>query len=104
MTDLSADLDVDGTLTVVRLIGELDMASAPDAITLATTALARPGIETLILDMAGVRFMDSVGIGALVRIDNLCTNHAVRLQLHAVTRRVRAVLAITGLTEWFGVT
>jgi anti-sigma B factor antagonist len=104
MTDLNADLAVDGNLTVVRLIGDLDMASAPNVLTLATAALDRPGIAALLLDMAGVEFMDSSGIGAMVQTYNLCADHAVDLQLHGVTPRVRSVLDITGLTDWFGVT
>jgi anti-anti-sigma factor len=95
---------VDGALTVVRLNGDIDMATATDVLALATAAVARPGLGTLILDMAGVDFMDSVGIGTLVRTREMCAAHDAELRLHAVTPRVRRVLDLTGMTAWFDVT
>jgi anti-anti-sigma factor len=102
MTALNADLDVNGALTVLRLVGDLDMAAASDVLAMTTAAVARPDLRTLVIDMSGVGFMDSVGIGTLVHTHALCAAHDAALQLHAVTPRVRKVLDITGLADWFG--
>ena len=57
---------VDGTGALrIRVSGEVDMACAPE---LLDTLLAAdvPSGGTLVLDLAGVTFMDSTGISALV--------------------------------------
>jgi anti-sigma B factor antagonist len=102
MTALNADLDVIGEQTVVRLTGDVDISVAPDVVALATVALTRPELRTLVLDMANVEFLDSTGIGALVQVHHLCRDHDAELRLRAVQPRVYEVLHITGLTEHFG--
>ena len=56
-----------GTYTVVRVEGELDVASAPD-LRDALLALLNRGADPLVLDLRGVTFMDSTGVGSLLRI------------------------------------
>jgi anti-anti-sigma factor len=77
-------------------IGELDMASGP-----AFAAALDGMISTLgevVVDMSGVKFMDSAGLNVL------CTaarSGAVRLQ--CVPDQVRRVIEITGLEATLGI-
>ncbi len=80
---------------VVALVGELDMATA-DGLAEALTAI--PG--SLVIDLAGVTFMDSSGIAALVKTNNQLTDTGRRLVLTRPAPNVRKVLGIVGLLDW----
>jgi anti-sigma B factor antagonist len=102
MAAFTAEMDADGDQTVIRLAGDFDIEAAPDLILLATRAVTRPEMRSLIIDMSGVGFMDSTGIAALVRAHHLCDSHGAEIHLRGVSVRVYKVLDITGLTDWFG--
>jgi anti-anti-sigma factor len=55
----------------------------------------------LVIDFGGVTFVDSTGLGALVRIRNEAERHGKRVDLVGVRREVRRVLELTGLSELF---
>ena len=56
-----------GRHTVVGVTGEIDVASAP---VLRDTLLAQlnRGVESLVVDLRGVTFIDSTGVGSLLRV------------------------------------
>jgi anti-sigma B factor antagonist len=86
--------------TIVSLTGELDIASAgglEDRIRRLTDA----GHSRLIVDLAGLVFCDSTGIGTLVRANNDCLDQGGYLRLAAPNRNVARVLAIVGLLDMF---
>lgn len=56
-----------GPHTVVGVTGEVDVASAP-ALRDKALALLNRGTDSLVLDLRGVTFMDSTGVGSLLRI------------------------------------
>jgi anti-anti-sigma factor len=95
---LSVDLRHEADMVVVRLDGELDLASAP----LLESELERPEVvaaATLVLDLRDLKFIDSTGLRTIF------TAHArsdEREQEFAVTRgpeQVQRLLAITRLGE-----
>jgi len=79
---------------VVVLSGELDSSNA-DALSteLASITARRP--ERLIIDLSGLRFMDSAGIAVLVgvagRVGSVCLRNPSKV--------VRRVIELTGLSE-----
>lgn len=56
-----------GPHTVVGVTGEVDVASAP-ALRDNLLALLNRGAESLVVDLRGVTFIDSTGVGSLLRI------------------------------------
>jgi anti-sigma B factor antagonist len=56
-----------GAHTVVGVTGEIDVATAP-ALRDTLLALVNRGAPSLVLDLRGVTFVDSTGIGSLLRI------------------------------------
>jgi anti-sigma B factor antagonist len=86
---------------VVELRGELDLA---DAVFVAAvlTAAATPG-PGIIVDLAGLEFIDSSGVAALARGRRRATQAGGYLVLAAPQRQVRRVIAIPRLTEAFSV-
>lgn len=85
---------------VLVVSGELDIATVDQLATEARTALDS-ATSVLVLDFSGVTFVDSTGLGALVRIRNEAERHGKRVDLVGVRREVRRVLELTGLSELF---
>ncbi len=84
-----------GRHVVVGVMGELDVASAP-ALRDAVLALLNRGAESLVVDLRGVTFIDSTGVGSLLRI-----HHRQGLlggQVHFVADQV-AVLRVLDLMQ-----
>jgi anti-sigma B factor antagonist len=91
------DVSVIAGRVSVALRGEIDMATAPDLEERASLLLRKP-IDRLTLDMGGVSTVDSVGIGALVRISQQAHALDCTFALVDVPDLLRRVLEVTGLT------
>jgi anti-sigma B factor antagonist len=84
-------------LHLVTLHGELDIASA-DGLSNSLVELAG---STLVVDLSGLTFMDSSGIGALVRARNrIRAEGRGELVLTRPGAIVRKALEIVGLDAW----
>lgn len=86
----------DGSGAVLLLAGELDMATAPDLRQAIVTAVAE-GSTDLVLDMRGISFCDSVGLGIIVGGLKRTRSHGGDLRLRGVPARLAETLALTGL-------
>lgn len=98
------------TAPVVELHGEIDLMAAP-YISRRLDGLAR-GEEhgggavhppDLVIDVAGVTFMDCRGLSALVHAHNLISARHGRLHLIGVRPHLRKLLHLTGLDGTFAV-
>ena len=86
----------------VRLLGELDMSTAPQLRDeLARLASSGAGIVTL--DLSDLAFIDSTGLSVLITALKLLRQHGGELALRSPTPGTRKVLEITGLTEVFSI-
>lgn len=92
---------------LVEVSGEVDLHTAPrlraaldEAVGDATSG-AGPGAATpaVLVDLAGVSFIDSTGLGELMAAHKALDAAGGRLHLVVVTDRVARVLALTGLDE-----
>ena len=83
--------------TTVRLVGEIDLslreqaAAALDAVQVA----ARP----VVLDLAGVTFIDSSGVSFLLQCRKVCARDGLAFQVRDVPPRARRTLEVLGLVE-----
>lgn len=84
-------------VTTVPLAGEIDIRTASDAQAKVTTALSAEKPDVLILDLEQVSFLDSVGIGFLVGLNQQAQDVGVSLRLRNLQTQVHRVLAATGL-------
>jgi anti-sigma B factor antagonist len=91
-----------GGHAVVALSGELDVADAPAVASHLIAAVAACG-PTIIVDLAGLEFIDCHGLGMLVRVLKWTRESGGDLILAAPQQRVRRVLKITGLMDVFSV-
>ena len=83
-----------GTVTVMRIGGELDMSSAPLLTDLVEAVVgSRP--TRVVVDMANVRFLCAAGLRALIQTRDMIIAAGGRLVLRAPSRPTRRILAIT---------
>ncbi|NBM20338.1 anti-sigma factor antagonist [Streptomyces sp. GC420] len=85
---------------VLRVTGEVDVYTAP-ALRERVLDLAAKGHVHLIVDMNGVDFLDSTGLGALVACLKRLRGDGGSLTLALGTERILRVFRITGLTSVF---
>lgn len=90
----------DDTTVVVTVEGELDLATAPQLQREVLALLSLP-VEVVVLDLAGVEFLDSSGLNLLNRVRTTAAEHGIELLLRNLTRQPRLVLEITHMTELF---
>ncbi|ACY98021.1 MULTISPECIES: STAS domain-containing protein [Thermomonospora] len=90
-----------GLWTVLELTGELDLAGLPALRRRVDEACAAPGPPRLVIDMAAVTFMDSCGLGGLVRCWKRVGERQGRFILVGLRPQVARVLDITGMRRAF---
>ena len=80
--------------TVVTVSGELDVASSQ---VLEQELTKLRGTATLIVDLRGLTFIDSTGLGVLVRAHQVAKEQSCRFGLVRGEGQVNRLLALTGL-------
>ena len=86
--------------TVITPRGDIDMAVSPHfREALRQAQESRP--KRLVVDMAGVGYMDSSGLATLVEAMKLTRNGGTRLVLCSLSDRVRAIFEIARLEKYF---
>jgi anti-sigma B factor antagonist len=80
---------------VVTAVGEVDMASAPRLDDALAAVQGR-----VVVDLAGVTFLESMGISVLVRAHNRLREEGGRLTIRNPHENVRFVLKVVGLSDW----
>ncbi|MFQ5430151.1 MAG: STAS domain-containing protein [Phycisphaerae bacterium] len=86
--------------TVVVLGGDVDLHHSP-ALHAALVDVTRERPQRLILNLSGVPYMDSSGVGTLVEVFRRVSAYKGKMVLCGLTSRVRSVLEITKLDRFF---
>ena len=90
----------DGTLRDhtyrLRLVGELDIGSLPDAQAAAVRAFDEEW-ERLVVDLEQLRFMDSTGLRFVTELHTRCVSADRTLSIKPGPQAVQRVFEITGL-------
>jgi anti-sigma B factor antagonist len=100
--DISVSQTTAGDVPIVAVSGEVDVYSAP-ALKDNITELLQSGVTTLIVDLSGVAFLDSTGLGALVEARTATTEAGGALPLVCSQERIIKLFTITGLDEVFAI-
>jgi anti-sigma B factor antagonist len=91
---------VDNGVTVVAPTGRLDVAGAP-ALKDAISEAVKNGQPRVVLDMEGVSFVDSTGLGSVIAALKQIRGSQGDLRLAAPNQQVRVVLELTTLDRVF---
>lgn len=89
--------DVGGPDTVIRLVGDLDVATAPLLLEVSEELIAR-GARCFRIDCSRLDYIDSAGLGGFLRVLERLGGGGT-LWLHQPRDLVVRVLEVTGLTE-----
>ncbi|MDQ1334312.1 MAG: anti-sigma factor antagonist [Thermodesulfobacteriota bacterium] len=89
-------------VAVLSLEGRLDASSARD-IKEKVSSLSRENRINLVIDMAGVDFIDSSGLGSLVSSLRTVNKLGGDIKISALQDQVRAVFELTRLHRIFGI-
>lgn len=88
-----------GAQTTLSLVGEVDPATAPALADRLAELAADATVSSVVLDLAGVTFLDSSGLRVLVTGREAIRAADGELALRAPNRNVRRVLEVTGLSD-----
>jgi anti-sigma B factor antagonist len=100
--DLSLDTSVAGERTLVAVGGEIDVYTAP-MLRERLVSLIDGGHHDLIVDLEGVEFLDSTGLGVLVGALKRVRAHQGSLRLVCTRERLLKIFRITGLAKVFAI-
>src|SRR4051812_17242901 len=98
--ELSVVTRREGVRTVISVAGEIDVYTAP-TLRERLNELVAEGEYHLVVDMAGVDFLDWTGLGVLVGGLKRTRSHGGTLQLVCDQEKILKVFRITGLTKVF---
>ncbi|MEI2784865.1 MAG: STAS domain-containing protein [Candidatus Nanopelagicales bacterium] len=91
--------DIEGAAgTVVAVTGELDVFTAPQ-LEVALQDQIGQGHADLVVDLSGVEFLDSTGLGVMVKALKWAREAGGGLRVVATQERITKVFTITGLDE-----
>jgi anti-sigma B factor antagonist len=84
----------------VHLVGDIDFSSAPDLRAQLHQVISE-GVSRLVMDVSGVAFCDSSGLGVLVGARALLLARGGTLVVEGAAGQVARLLEITGLERLF---
>ena len=94
--DFEVDIRAEDRGTVVTVAGELDVASSQ---VLERELRQLHEVPVVVVDLRGLTFIDSTGLGVLVRAHQVAREHGRRFGLVRGNGQVSRLLSLTGLDE-----
>ena len=92
-----------GDVKILDLTGEIRMGEGSTALRNSMRGLVSGGSKKLLLNLAGVRYIDSTGIGELIANYTTVGRAGGQLKLLSLTEKVQDLLVITKLLTVFDV-
>ena len=90
-----------GPIAVLQLSGRLTVNDQPGMLREAVTTALTGGARHVLLDLAGVHYIDSTRLGEIISAHVTVTRRGGRLRLVATPDRIMELLAIAGLQGVF---
>ena len=90
-----------GDVTVIDAAGRISLGEGASAFRDIIRELAQKGYKKLLLNLSGVSYIDSSGIGEMVSGFTTVTNNGGQLKLVGLSKRVKDLLQITKLYTVF---
>jgi anti-sigma B factor antagonist len=91
-----------GDVTIVTVSGDITLNKGGDAILKdKVQSVLQQGRKEILVDLAGVSYVDSAGLGELVQAYATTKNRGGTLKLVGVTKRLKDLLVVTKLLTVF---
>ena len=100
--DLGVDVSERNGFTVVSVMGEMDVYTAPQFRQRLVEVLTQ-GKSRIVVDLEGLEFIDSTGLGVLVGALKRARNQDGDIELVLTKPAIARVFEITGLTKVFAI-
>lgn len=97
---LGVDVHFGGHETVVSVRGDVDLLSAPTLGAVMSAQIAEARQRPLVLDLAGLTFMDAAGLTVIVGAVNRLAEQSTKLVVRSLPDRTRKIMDITGVTDF----
>ena len=92
--DLTVGLDTEDGVLIIRLEGELTLLTQDEFVEKHRQALS-PDVAAVVVDVSGMSFMDSSGLGAIIGLQREARNSEVVVAFAGFTELPRRVLEVT---------
>ncbi|WP_257351837.1 STAS domain-containing protein [Pseudalkalibacillus decolorationis] len=96
--NLQIQKETEGNTDKLLINGEVDAYTAPKLKDTLISLTEQKGRE-VVVDLSGVQYMDSTGLGVFVGALKSSQQHGSSLKLTGMTERVHRLFDITGLTD-----
>lgn len=93
----------EGDVSILELEGNITLGEASGALRDAVKSVFASGAKNVLLDLAGVYYIDSAGLGELVGCYATAGNKGARLKLLNLQKKVEGLMQITKLITVFDV-
>lgn len=103
MAELEIKERAAGDVAILDLSGKVTFGEGSSQLRNAIRRLTQEGKKNILLNLAGVGYMDSTGIGELVANYTTVTSAGGQLKLLNLTQKLQSLLAITKLLTVFDV-
>ena len=90
-----------GNVTILDLKGKILIGEGDDALRDAVTRVVQSGKTRILLNLAEVPYVDSAGLGEIVRCYTTVSKNGGKLKLINLTKKIQDLLAITKLLTVF---
>ena len=90
-----------GGVMILELTGKLTIGEGDELLRDKVNSLIQQGHQKLLLNLEGVPYVDSAGLGEIVRTYTTVSRQGGKLKLLNLTKRIEDLLAITKLLTVF---
>ena len=90
-----------GDVTILDLQGKILIGEGDDALRDAVTRVVQSGQQKILLNLAEVPYVDSAGLGEIVRCYTTVSKAGGKLKLINLTKKIQDLLSITKLLTVF---
>lgn len=98
---LNVEKRLRGDVIVIGLRGNITLGEASGALRDAVKETAAAGSKKILLDLGGVSYIDSAGLGELVGAYATCERDGAKLKLLHLTKKVQGLMQMTRLLTVF---
>jgi anti-sigma B factor antagonist len=101
-SNLEISVDQAGKDATVRPSGRIDVDSSPDLRDRLRTLLSEGALpQSIIVDLAGVSYIETSGIATLIEALRIARHHQVELRLQGLSGAVLRLFQVTGVLALF---
>jgi len=98
---MQIDERIVGSVTILDMKGKMTLGDGDELLRKKVTALVEKGCKKIVLNLGDVPYIDSAGLGEIVRTYTTVSRQAGSLKLLNLTKRITDLLSITKLLTVF---